>query len=235
MAPEYKQYGNANMIAAIFDFDGTLVSTPVWHCLIRYQLRHGYNRLPTLAHLACHYPLYPLARLGLLSETGFRVLWAQHMPWVLRGMTVRQVEAMFCGLVESDLIHSIRPTVLERLRWHQRQQHEVILLSGTFQPLLDQFAHRLEVEHPVGMQPEVRNGRYTGRLAGCVCIGPGKVKRLQQYSEQAGLHFDAQTSYAYADSYTDEQILSFVGHAVAVSPDARLRQKAQSAGWEVLE
>jgi putative phosphoserine phosphatase/1-acylglycerol-3-phosphate O-acyltransferase len=42
-------------------------------------------------------------------------------------------------------------------------------------------------------------------------------------------------SYAYADGGTDVDLMSQVGHPVAVFPDDILRAVAQSRGWPILD
>lgn len=223
------------MIAAVFDFDGTLVSVTVWQRLMRYQFRRGINRLPALAHLAVHYPMYPLARFGLMTETTFRGLWAEHMSWVLRGLTPARARTMFEALVAEDLLPSVRPAVLERLEWHRAQGHAIILLSGAFEPLLEVFAARVGIDEVAGNRLEIRDGRYTGRMLPPLCIGGGKEARLARHLADRGIDMDWQRSYAYADSNTDLPLLRRFGHPVAVAPDERLRQEAVSLGWAILE
>jgi HAD superfamily hydrolase (TIGR01490 family) len=221
-------------VIAVFDFDGTLVSTSVWPTLVRAQWRRRLNRLPLVLHLMAHYPLYPAVRIGILPEERFRRLWAEHMPWLLWRMAVPQAEQLF-GEVARELFDALRPGVAERLRWHQSQGHLVVLLSAAFEPLLRAFAALLGLEHVVGSPLEVRDGRYTGRVSPPICMGENKVRRLQQYLGHLGISVDWGQSYAYADSYTDEAVLRLVGHPIAVCPDQRLAEVARISGWTIMQ
>ncbi len=223
------------MIAAVFDFDGTLVAAPVWQKLIGRQLRARRNLIPTLTHVAVHYPAYPLVKLGLLSGERLRRAWVNHMPWIMRGMREDEADALFRRVIDEDLNPTLRPEVLERLAWHRQQGHMVVILSGAFEGLLRLFAADHDVEHIVGTILEVRNGRFTGRLIPPSCYAEGKVARLRQYLEGQRPRVDWSASYAYADSMTDLPALSLVGHPVAVHPDERLRQEAYRRRWLILE
>lgn len=223
------------MIAAIFDFDGTLVSAPVWQQLIGRMLRQRRNVLAVLAHLAYHYPRYPLVKLGLGNPDRLRQEWAEHMPWVLRNVPVPEAWDLMQEVAREDLQPAARPQMLDRVSYHRRQGHAVILLSGALQPLLEAFAQVVDIPVALGTRLEVRNGVYTGRLVPPVSYGQGKVERLRRYLEGSLPEVDLSRSFAYADSFSDRPVLSLVGNPVAVAPEERLRQLAVQAGWSIIE
>lgn len=220
------------MIAAVFDFDGTLVDAHVWQRLVRMQLRRRANVLPTVAYVLAHYAFYPAARIGLMSVASFRRLWAQDMPWIIAGLGVERAARVFEAVVQQDLLPATRPEVLQRLRWHQSQGHHTLILSGAFEPLLTVYAAHIRLGHAAGTALATRAGRYTGKMAGPLCFGEGKVVRLRQYLEASSLNVDLGASYAYADNYTDLPILEAVGQPIVVAPDPALRRHAQERGWQ---
>jgi alcohol-forming fatty acyl-CoA reductase len=222
------------MIAAVFDFDGTLVDAHVWQHLVRMELRQRVNVVPTLAYVVSHYAFYPAARVGLMSVGRFRRLWAQDMPWIVSGVPVERAARLFEAVVQQDLLPATRPEVLERLRWHQEQGHHTLILSGAFEPLLAVYGAHVRLTHVAGTALATRSGRYTGRMAGPLCFGEGKVTRLREYLETNALNVDLRSSYAYADSYSDLPILEAVGRPIAVAPDGALRRHAQERGWQTL-
>ena len=42
-------------------------------------------------------------------------------------------------------------------------------------------------------------------------------------------------SYAYADSFTDKEVMELVGHPIAVNPDKRLKKYAKEKGWKIIQ
>jgi phosphoserine phosphatase len=67
--------------------------------------------------------------------------------------------------------------------------------------------------------------------------GPEKVTKLKEFlqaKEKAGINFDLNDSYAYADDFNDLPLLSLVGHPVAVNPDPKLYKLAVKRGWEII-
>lgn len=110
----------------------------------------------------------------------------------------------------------------------------LILLSGTFQSLLQRIGTRVGVEDVIGTQLAVRNGRYTGEIVPPVCMADGKARRLQSFVDACDEAIDLSASYAYADGLIDLPALELVGHPTAVYPDPRLAVIAEERGWPIL-
>ena len=77
MSLEQNTASHSGKPVAIFDLDGTLITAHVWQCLVKHQVRQRINLLPALAYPLVHYPLYPLARVGLIDVGTFRRIWAE--------------------------------------------------------------------------------------------------------------------------------------------------------------
>ncbi|WP_176214105.1 HAD family hydrolase, partial [Mycobacterium avium] len=69
------------------------------------------------------------------------------------------------------------------------------------------------------------DGVFTGRLVGDILHGTGKAHAVRSLAIREGLNLKRCT--AYSDSYNDVPMLSLVGTAVAINPDARLRALAR--------
>jgi HAD superfamily hydrolase (TIGR01490 family) len=136
--------------------------------------------------------------------------------------------------VAEDLLSEQREDVVELLRKHQSEGHMVVLVSGTFQPVLRIMAGRLGVQHFVGTPLEEKDGRYTGRLSAPMYFAGEKARQLKMYVERNGFDVDMTASYAYADRMYDRAFLEMVGHPVAVYPDEPLLAHAREKGWQVI-
>ena len=221
------------MIIAVFDLDGTLYTGHIVRGIARHHRTHRVKRLLFCFYMATHMPMWPLWRMGLMSEATARELWARHLAWTVRGWTLHEAAAAFAWIAEHYVQPLVRHDVLARLRDHQAMGHRVIMVSGTFAPLLAEIGCRLGVEETVGTPLVLRAGHYTGASELPVCQGQGKVSRLETHLGGSD-HVDWSQSYAYADSYTDLPLLERVGQPVAVYPDALLAVHAQSQKWEII-
>ena len=84
-------------------------------------------------------------------------------------------------------------------------------------------------------EPEMKDGRYTGRVAGTPNMREGKVTRLEAWlGERAMALDDFRQSWFYSDSVNDLPLLSRVTHPVAVNPDPPLSKIARERGWPQL-
>ena len=116
--------------------------------------------------------------------------------------------------------------VVEELIAYQEKGARVIVVSGMFEPILQQFAAKLQVEF-MGTAIEVVNGRLTGEIIGQLNVGPPKAEKLQQ--------LPGKLVAAYGDTMRDIPMLELAETAVAVHPDDILKETAVQRGWRILE
>ena len=83
----------------------------------------------------------------------------------------------------------------------------------------------------LGTVAESVDGVFTGRLVGDILHGTGKAHAVRSLAIREGLNLRRCT--AYSDSFNDVPMLSLVGTAVAINPDAALRETARKRGWEI--
>jgi len=169
----------------------------------------------------------------LISESSFRAPWAAHLAWYLRGYTRAQAQKVWEWIVSEFLVHHWHADSRALIDEHLAAGDLVMLVSSGPLPLIQRIALELEVEHAIGTDFEIHNGRYTGRSLDPICIDEYKASLTQAYLHEKMLEVDLDKSYAYADSTADLQLLEMVAHSVAVYPDDNLRQIALQRGWKV--
>lgn len=222
------------MIAALFDFDGTLYTGHVWQDLVTHHWHARRHRHWVVAYLLRNLLPLPMYKLGLESEEAYFRTWSRTMGWLLRGWTVEEADQLFLQLTREQILPNLRHDILERFQQHQASGHLVALVSGTFAPWLVCIARHLDIDHAIGTPLKVRNGRYTGHVVPPVCQGTGKPQRVQMHLAELGLEVDWDASSAYADRDIDAPLLYQVGHPTAVYPDEALLARAQAEGWPVI-
>ncbi|MCW5877211.1 MAG: HAD family hydrolase [Anaerolineales bacterium] len=221
--------------AAFFDVDGTLTTERVWRGILDYFKLHNQRRFLLRWFWIYHTPHYLLHKAGLMSQGSFRTAWAAHLTWFFKGYTPEQSQPIWDWVVAEYLAPIWRAEGLQRLKEHKAAGDLVMLVSAGPTPLLDTIARHVGADMAVGTEPELREGRYSGRLAGPVCIDEQKALLSQAAMHAAGQDIDYGASSAYADSRTDLDMLEMVGHPVAFYPDEFLRPIARERGWAIVE
>jgi len=97
------------------------------------------------------------------------------------------------------------------------------------------IARAFGIEHLIATEPELKDGRYTGRVAGTPSFRTGKLVRLDEWLAGLGRRLgDFETSTCYSDSHNDLPLLERVTRPVAVDPDETLAREAARRGWETI-
>jgi HAD superfamily phosphoserine phosphatase-like hydrolase len=224
---------NGEAVAA--DLEGTLTTAETWRAVAAHLRRSGrsgaYRRflLPRL-------PLVVLARIGLIDRQAFRDRWITDLARLLDGTPVDEMEHLAEQIVATELWPARREEMVAALAAQRNLGREIILCSGTYQPVLEAFARRLGTE-AVGSPPGVEAlgtslvteaGVLTGRLVAPPNTGRRKAERLA--AALAGRRLVA----AYGDSLADTEMLAASDDPVAVHPEAGLRRLADERGWRVI-
>lgn len=111
----------------------------------------------------------------------------------------------------------------------------VVIATATNRFITEPIAQELGVEHLIATEPEMRDGRFTGRVAGTPSFREGKAARTLEWLAARGQSFaDFSESWFYSDSINDRPLLERVTRPVAVDPDPQLAHLARERGWPVL-
>jgi HAD superfamily hydrolase (TIGR01490 family) len=187
---------------------------------------------------------------GRLSRRQLARDGLEQLRFRLRGSTDAAVHALMDRIMEgikdrpvkdldrlvpdtlAGILPRVYPQMIAVVREHQDAGRPCYIVSAASQEMVQVLAGVLAMEGGIGTPSEVRDGIYTGNLAGPFAYGEGKAQALRQFA--AAEDIDLAQSWAYSDSASDLPMLEAVGHPVAVNPDADLAQHARREGWEIL-
>jgi phosphatidylglycerophosphatase C len=190
---------------AAFDFDGTLTRRDT---LVPFLATIA-GRATLLRALTAESPRLALAAVGRGDRD---VVKERVLTRVLAGRSYADVEA--AGRVfGAKLIRSaITSAGRDRIAWHLREGHEVVIVSASLDVYLDVVARSLGVAHLLctGLVADER-GRCTGQLRGANCRGAEKVARLR-----ALFGDDDVELWAYGNSRGDDEMMALAHHPVSV-------------------
>lgn len=131
----------------------------------------------------------------------------------------------------------VRPMITSAARAlvadHRARGHRPLIITATNRFVTAPIAAEFGIPDLIATEPEERDGRFTGRVAGVPCYREGKVTRLRAWLAANGETLA--DSWFYSDSHNDLPLLNQVEHPVAVNPDARLQDEAHRRGWRLLQ
>ena len=221
------------MILALFDSDGTLYTGQFGRGMMKYSSSHD-RRYFAWRYYAGILPAYLLFKAKITSWERVQHALLANLSGMLQGLDQEQAKGALTWLLHEYLLPTQRADVFEKLRGHQAQGHKVVIVSGMLMPAAEIFRDHLKIDGALGTQPEFAHGRYTGRTIPPLMSGVTKAEKVREFVRARGWKVDWSASYAYGDSFTDHHMLSLVGNAVAVHPDAKLHALAKEKNWEVL-
>ncbi|HEY6080188.1 MAG TPA: HAD-IB family phosphatase, partial [Polyangiaceae bacterium] len=96
----------------------------------------------------------------------------------------------------------VRAKALERIRWHQQQGDEVVVVSASLDVYLADWCQQLGVQL-ICSELEQNQGVLTGRYRDGDCTGQQKARRVRQRYDLR----EFETIYAYGDTPEDEAML----------------------------
>lgn len=222
------------MRLVIFDFDGTIHLKETPRLLLHVLSENRLMRIKIIKFYITVVWLYALSRIGLCQKLMIQRVMTG-ISKVMRGMTESQIDDFFKECLEVAK-NSFSPVSLERVKMHIEANDQILLLSGAFSPFISLVAKELGIKFWLGTELELSAGECTGRIKSLL-IGTSKVDALWSFlktQENAGVFFDLDEAYAYADGVHDLPLLTLVGHPVAVNPDHELLKEAQRRGWEII-
>ena len=133
----------------------------------------------------------------------------------------------------------VRPHVRREARAlvdrHRRMGHELALVTGTNAYVVAPIAREFDIEHVLAIEPEVKDGEFTGGWVGTTTHQAGKVRKVEEWLDRRGLTWSAVRTTFYSDSIHDLPLLERVNEPVVTNGDARLNAVARQRGWQTMQ
>jgi len=214
------------VVAALWDLDGTLIDGAVTGFLVRHLVASGRLRRRRLASMAGYNLLY---KLNLLTPAGIHRAAAD----LISGWPVAEAERVMAQVVDAQVRRQVFAEAVERIAWHRARGHVQVVVTGGPEFAARRLADHLGIAHVLASRTAIRDGRISGEFApDDLCFGAQKVTRVRAFA--AAHAVDLARSYAYSDSRSDLPLLREVGFGHAVNPQYLLARHAARSGIPVL-
>ena len=211
-------------IAAIFDFDGTIIAGYSATSFIREQVRRGDLTPRQLAEILGAMTSFGLGNLGF---SGMMAVNAQFM----RGIEENTYKEVGEKLYSKQIARLIYPESRALVEAHLARGHTVAIISSATPYQVEPAAADLGIEHVLCSHLEVADGKFTGSAVKPLCFGQGKVDAAEDLAKRNGCHLEH--SFFYSDSADDLLLLERVGYPRVLNPNGKLEKIAAQKGWPV--
>ena len=154
----------------------------------------------------------------------------------LAGRPMAELDAWRARYMQEVIEPQIRPQARRLVRERLDQGDLVAIVTATNDFVTRPIAGAFGVEHLIGSQCAMVDGRYTGEPAGVPSFREGKITRTRDWLAGLGRQWaDFGEIWFYSDSMNDLPLLKTATNPVATNPDPALRTLAQDRGWPVLD
>ncbi|WP_292756472.1 MULTISPECIES: HAD family hydrolase [unclassified Methylophaga] len=214
------------MALAIFDLDNTLLGGDSDYLWGRYLAENAI--VDPQSYHDTNLAFYNDYQSGQLDINAF----LQFVFEPLAKNSMQDLLAWRADYLQQKILPIILPKGLELIEQHRQQGDTLLIITATNSFLTTPIAELLKIDHLIATDPEMLDGRYTGKVFGVPSFQHGKVERLQHWLAEH--QQDLAGSYFYSDSHNDLPLLEQVETPIAVDPDDKLAEVARQRDWKIL-
>jgi phosphatidylglycerophosphatase C len=200
---------------AAFDFDGTLTQRDTLVPFLRRAC--GPWSIARAVFAARRAPGRDALKVALVGE-------------LFRGWPAARLDSLGRAHVPT-LLAALRPGSLDRLDWHRRRGHAVVIVSASLGAYVRPLADRLGLDGALAVELVAdAGGTLTGEVVGGLNNrGPEKVARLNAWIDARFGRGTEVELWAYGDSPGDAELLAIADHPTWVGRRAARTERSQWA------
>jgi len=214
---------------ALFDLDNTLLAGDSDYEWGQFLVDRGVlDRASYEAQNAAYLEQYQAGTLDIHEYLGFALRpLAEHKP--------EDLARWHDEFMRTRIAPMIGAAAVSLVRGHLDRGELCAIVTATNSFVTAPIARAFGITQLIATEPESRDGRFTGRIAGTPCFREGKIACVEAWLSTMGrplAHFDE--SAFYSDSHNDLPLLERVSRPVAVDPDPQLAAEAARRGWSII-
>jgi HAD superfamily hydrolase (TIGR01490 family) len=212
-------------VIAIFDLDGTITRRDTYLAYLCYVLRRR-----ALRALNCFGLPFAVIRfkLGQIKSDEIKCAF---LKAIMSNCTRSEAQEFTAAFVACRFVKMIKPMALERIDWHRKQGHELVLATASLDVYAEAIGRSLGFEHTVATRAAWRDEKLTGQLDGENLKGEAKLAAVRRLL--GDLNREGARIVAYSDDQSDLPLLRFADHGIVVDPTSQFVMAAKRCGLSI--
>ena len=179
-----------------FDFDGTITNRDSLEDFIQYAT----GKLPYYIGMLKISPILVAYTLKVIPNYKAKEKLIAHF---FKGWDAAKFKNLAEQYSFKQIANITRPKAIEKIKWHQQQGHEVVIVSASMECWLKAWCQKNTVEL-IATQLEIKNNKIKGKFLSKNCNGIEKVNSIKETYDLSQYDY----IYAYGDSRGDKEMLA---------------------------
>lgn len=183
-------------VIAVFDFDGTLTKRDSLFPFLRYLSgnKKYYQEILKVSPILIGYAL------KLIANSPAKEAVISHF---IQNKSCTEVQDKADNFAKQIIPRILRLEAIQRLKWHQIQGHQTIVISASPEIYLLPWAKAAGFDLVIATKLQIEGERFNGKFRGKNCYGQEKVQRLKAMLGDLNQY----CLYVYGDSDGDRPLL----------------------------
>ena len=214
------------MALAIFDLDNTLIAGDSDHGWGEFLVANDkvdanhYQRMNDQFYVD-----YEAGCLDILAYLEFSLA-------PLAATSMEELAALHLKFMQQIISPLRLPKAEALIEQHRQAGDRLLVITSTNRFIVEPICQALGIDELLATDPEIIDGRYTGKIVGTPTYQEGKVERLKLWLSENNETLAG--SFFSSASINDLPLLLEVDKPVAVDPDDALSAEATSRGWDII-
>lgn len=107
----------------------------------------------------------------------------------------------------------------------------MLIISATVSFIVKKVALSLGITEAIGIDMQIKDGRYTSKVEGVPSYREGKIRRLKDWV--SGTNDKYTPVHFYTDSINDLPLCEYSDYAYLINPCPQLKEAANNKPWEI--
>lgn len=190
---------------AAFDFDGTITTKDTLFDFVKFHVgsKNFYKGLIFLS------PILILYKLGFIRND---IAKQKLFTYFFKNISIEVFNKASEDYIKR-IQDIIRPEIINKIKWHQSQNHTVIIISASISNWIQPWAKTMDVEKVLATEIATIDDLIVGAFSTANCYGQEKVNRLLvEFPNRAEY-----VLYAYGDSAGDKELLALADYPTFIN------------------